>query len=139
MEKITIKQSELLEAYVIPYENKYENWGWGCGYVKVHKSHPYYKKCKIITRDAEGLYTYPQERSGKFCETITYFNFEGDFLVIGFDSAGLPDKLADKYPKDVIIKETMNLYDIINDYTVFDLDKLKQYTIKNLYEFLNNL
>ena len=89
------------------------NTGWGCGYVLIPLNHPFADVKMLLNNDT---YFYPQI-SG-FSEEITFAEVEGEFLVIGFDTAhGWNNSTHDK---NFVEQKTNELKTFIDNYTIID-------------------
>ena len=70
--------------------------GWGNGYVNIPKGHPWYGK------------HYDNIRCGYIHGGLTYSEQEGEFWVIGFDTAHIGDT-PERWPKYKVYEEAMKL------------------------------
>ena len=89
------------------------NTGWGCGYVLIPLNHPFADVKMLLNNDT---YFYPQI-SG-FSEEITFAEVEGEFLVIGFDTAHSWNNST--HNKNFVEQKANELKNFIDNYTAID-------------------
>jgi len=139
-ESVTLVKTDFLEAYVIPYETKFIeqcNSGWGCGYIRIEQYGPFYRKMildKKLNGDNFGYYPSIYD----FQEEITLCEHDGDSFIIGWDSAHRYQTL-DNYPEAVIRAKTMELFNIIDNYTNADFEAYKAAKLRKFQDFLNSI
>jgi hypothetical protein len=136
-EKEVIISNDLLEAYLLPYEEKYRiacNAGYGCGYVKIDKSHPCYKDIQLqLFSDNYGYNMYQIA----FSDQITYTNVKEDYAIIGFDTAHSYNKITDT--KQMCIDNLTSLFQAVNSVTLEDVQKYKKSIINNFVSKINHI
>ena len=77
-----------METYIstIAYEDDFKSsckTGWGCGYVHIPKDHPIL--VKLIGNDGWGDYLQPDNCPEEI--TLSQWDKEGEYFIIGFDTA----------------------------------------------------
>lgn len=107
------------------------NTGWGCGYVLIPLKHPFANVKMLLNNDT---YFYPQI-SG-FSEEITFAEVEGEFLVIGFDTAHSWNNSA--HDKNFVEQKTNELKSSIDNYTILDAKKEVEIFFKELQTKFKN-
>lgn len=90
-----------LEAEKFPEYAHLLNRGWGNGYVALPKEHPCFGK---------SYYDIDVKVHGG----LTYAEMEGDFWVVGFDTAHAFDSM-EKWPKEKVEEETIRLRDQLEE------------------------
>ena len=109
------------------YQENFKNacsTGWGCGYVLIPLKHPF-TNVKMLLNDE---YFYPQV-SG-FSEEITFAEVEGDFLVIGFDTAHSWN--SSTQDKNFVEQKANELKKLIDEYTFLNAKKEVEIFFKKL-------
>lgn len=104
-----------IETKVVGYSEdfiKSVKRGWGCGYVLIPLEHPFLVKA-LLNDDS---YFYPQ--IDNFSEEITYCEYEGDYLRIGFDTAHSWN--SNKQDELWVQQKTNELKDCIDNYTILN-------------------
>jgi hypothetical protein len=136
-EKEVIMSNDLLEAYLLPYEEKFRiacNAGYGCGYVKIDKSHPCYKDIQLqLFTDNYGYNMYQID----FSNQITYTDIKQDYAIIGFDTAHSCNKITDT--KQMCVDDLISLFQGVNSITLEDVQNYKNRLIKKFIENLNKI
>lgn len=104
---------------LMPYSEEFINncsTGWGCGYVKIPVSHPFYVK-RLLSNDD---YFYPQING--FSEEITFAEVEGNYLKIGFDTAHIYNNMQNS-GKDFVEQKANELKSFVDAYNMEDAKK----------------
>ncbi len=133
MEKLILKQNEMVTAYVIPYqENSSYPQGWGCGYIQLSKNHPFAKKIDIDKLQDQYGNMYPQLwgfNGADFHEETTYFSDKGDCYVLGFDTSHSYNNATHDY--EYVAHKAMDMFKIVSD---FDDIALGEYATEKIRE-----
>jgi hypothetical protein len=101
------------------------NTGWGCGYVLIPLSHPFANVKMLLNDD---VYFYPQING--FSEEITFSKVEGNFLVIGFDTAHSWNNPT--HDKNFVEQKANELKTFIDNYSIIDAKLEVQKMLSNL-------
>lgn len=127
------------KRYVKGYDEGFKkscNTGWGCGYVEVPASHPFFKIAKIEMLDG---YDYIQLRN--FDEEITWCEITGkndnEVLTIGFDTAHSYNNSS--HDKKYVEEKTEQMQNCVDAYTLDDVKKLKTQKITDYVIKINNI
>ena len=101
-------------AYEYDFKTYIRNSGWGCGYVHIPKDHP------ILIELEEGWGNY---LSPKHCPeeiTFTQWDKDGDYLIIGFDTAHSYNN--DSHDEAYVTSQANTIKSLVDSYTSHDSD-----------------
>lgn len=120
-----------METYIstVAYEDEFKTiskTGWGCGYVHIPKDHPIL--VKLINNEGWGDYLQPEDCPQEI--TLTQWDKEKEYLIIGFDTAHSWNNAS--HDEEYITQQANAIKALIDAYTA---DHAHKYAMEQLISF----
>ena len=108
-----------METYIstMAYEEDFKTigrTGWGCGYVHIPKDHP------ILVQLEEGWGNYLEPNGCPEEITLTQWDKDGEYLIIGFDTAHNYNN--DGHDEEYVTQQANEIKALVDAYTAEDAD-----------------